>query len=441
MVTYEGYIIGIEDEYMALESLKSHLQGNEAAYIYLLESGYIKSNSRQDVSFSFVGVISLYDTVLCILPKYYEGHTLSSKQTIIDFTTIIKVLKRVHLSYEIPDQRHLEVYEHTRFNEILAADKFLKDYLEYGIYEKSEQAYTLNSEGEVNWEMSINQLSPVFSKRQPIYSDVYTRTTISEDYNVITELHKWIIRRYLNKYGEILGYNFSFAEDTVKDLSTLGSNEYLKTVVRKELNHTFTDREILLLKRVLSLLNSQNKNIDTQFNLFGTGYFHVVWEAVCGEVLQNKYMKFKSLIPEPVWNDMGGNKTSKDTLRPDIISTVEAEQSKFFIFDAKYYNLCYAYSDEFKVNGNPGIQDVSKQFLYSLAFKDVSYDRKYNCFLFPKLGNSFFEIAGFVSFDLFKETKVCNIFVSPNTLFKRYLSNNFISADELNSMSAFIDIA
>lgn len=439
MVIFEGYIIAIENEYMSRISLMQHLQNNEAAYIFLLENGYLKSNSSQQLSFCYVGIVSFSDIVLCILPKYYRLCDCSSKEVISDFTKVIKTLKRVQLSYEIPDQSLLLPNKHAKFNEITAADKFLKDYLDYGIYRKSESIYALNADGEVSWDTSINQLYPMFSKRQPIYYDVYSQINVTEDDNIITELHKWIIKRFLNKYGLILDYTFSFTESTVSDLSKLGTNEYLKTVVRNQLNVAYVDREILLLKGILSLLNAHDSSDKNQFTLYGTGYFHVVWEVVCGEVLRNKFAKFSTLIPEPHWHDMLGNSIAKDTLRPDIISTVEVDVKRFFIFDAKYYSLCYTLTDELEVSGNPGIQDVSKQYLYALSYKDVNYTKMYNCFLFPKLGTSFFEVVGFVSFNLFNEAKVYNVYISPDLLFKKYLSSDHVSVDELNRLSFTFD--
>jgi hypothetical protein len=57
----------------------------------------------------------------------------------------------------------------------------------------------------------------------------------------------------------------------------------------------------------------------------------------------------------------------------------------FIIFDAKYYNIQLEKGKSLR--GNPGIGDVTKQYLYQLAYKDfiakhgISVVK--NCFLMP----------------------------------------------------------
>ena len=55
------------------------------------------------------------------------------------------------------------------------------------------------------------------------------------------------------------------------------------------------------------------------------------------------------------------------------------------IFDAKYYNIQLEKGK--KLSGNPGIGDVTKQYLYQLAYKKFIKDHNIavvrNCFLMP----------------------------------------------------------
>ena len=59
----------------------------------------------------------------------------------------------------------------------------------------------------------------------------------------------------------------------------------------------------------------------------------------------------------------------------------------FAILDAKYYRICL---ERGRVSGQPGIADITKQYLYQLAFqdfiRDMGYDRVQNAFLFPGCG-------------------------------------------------------
>jgi len=435
MKNCENYIIAIEEKYVSRAALVGLLQDSHEAYVYLLEREYIKPGKGNEFAFSFVGVISFKDKVICVLPKYYQEVTYSCDRQISEFATVIKVLKKIGRINEIPDSNNLSSNEYVNLTEVVLADKFLRDYLDYGIYNKTSNTLVLNGGGETNWDNSINRLNPVFTKRRPIYSEVYTSSTITEQYNIVTELHKWVVKYCLQRFGRILDYKFSYLEDCVSDVLDLGSIEYIKTSIRRELNVTYTDREILLLKRLLAFLDKVRDDNTESFNLYGTGYFHVIWEKVCGSFLNNRIDDFPNQMPSPKWNDRTGKSVSKSTLKPDVISTMEGEASKLFIFDAKYYNLHYSSEGDLKVSDNPGVEDVSKQFLYAEAFKNVSYAKKYNCFLFPKIGPDFFYVVGSVTFAIFNETVIHNIFLSPDMLFQAYLHNSPVSTSLLKGIA------
>ena len=79
-------------------------------------------------------------------------------------------------------------------------------------------------------------------------------------------------------------------------------------------------------------------------------------------------------------------KEAEKSLTPDLI-TIHRDGAKcdFIIFDAKYYNI------QLEVNlplgGQPGIGDVTKQYLYQLAYRKFveanKIDKVRNCFLMP----------------------------------------------------------
>ena len=136
-------------------------------------------------------------------------------------------------------------------------------------------------------------------------------------------------------------------------------------------------------------------NIDS-FSIYGTNSFNLVWEKVCaqnfGNVLNVKlselplgvcddYKESKDstlieIIDRPVWHKTSDNISDgkSDTLRPDLISIYECGDSGeycFGIYDAKYYNINFhKHASEYKVIGQPGVADVTKQYLYQLAYDD-----------------------------------------------------------------------
>lgn len=75
-----------------------------------------------------------------------------------------------------------------------------------------------------------------------------------------------------------------------------------------------------------------------------------------------------------------------DTLIPDIISIPKFDGVDYFIiFDAKYYNIQLEKGKSLR--GNPGVGDVTKQYLYQLAYREFIKAHNIavvkNCFLMP----------------------------------------------------------
>lgn len=425
MVVLDGYIFFIENSLLSKDDILSAIS-SEKGYQYLLEFDYLKQNHK-GFSFHFVGIISVNDKVICVLPKYYSNVDLNPNDIFPQFAKIIKVLKKAGATEpSIPDYNNISTNDYDDLSEIVLADKLIKDYIEYGLIIKSKNLSGFNTEGEVNWSDTIGTIQPIFSKKRPIYIDTYNLSVITEDYNVITELHKWIVKTSLTKFGRILDYNFTFHEECTNKLSDLGTLEYLNGILRKELNDRYIDRDILLIKRMLSFISNEGRPSNDQFTLYGTGYFHTIWEKCCGTFFNNKIDQFKQFIPAPKWLDNQGNAIDKESLLPDIV-TYTTDNSALLILDAKYYNLKYTLNP-FNVFNNPGVSDVSKQFLYYKIFEKIPYVNKLNCFIYPSLQEDAFNVLGFVTFSLFKDLKIFNIYLSSILVYESYLNNS--STDE-----------
>ena len=81
----------------------------------------------------------------------------------------------------------------------------------------------------------------------------------------------------------------------------------------------------------------------------------------------------ESLIKKPQWQAVGGGEPhdADKTLRPDYIRIVRNNNhTHFVILDAKYYDIEL---DDKHVSGQPGVEDVSKQYLYQLAYTDFMH--------------------------------------------------------------------
>ena len=117
--------------------------------------------------------------------------------------------------------------------------------------------------------------------------------------------------------------------------------------------------------------------------------------------------KLISLIDNPEWCITGNqgigyvdeeeyeDGIKKNTLKPDLIVFYN---ENFIVFDAKYY--VYDYNKEKNIiRKQPGIESITKQYLYELAYKDfiekTGFKSSKNGFLFPSPENKI-ENAGSV---------------------------------------------
>lgn len=139
----------------------------------------------------------------------------------------------------------------------------------------------------------------------------------------------------------------------------------------------------------------------------------LVWEKVCavnfGSVLNKKLhelpldlsedyesrknKKLIDIIDKPQWYKQNPHVSDGkvDTLKPDLICIYPCDDAEycFGIYDAKYYCIDFKeVNGNYKVTGQPGVGDVTKQYLYQLAYDDFITKQGYkyvqNMFFCPQ---------------------------------------------------------
>ncbi len=491
-----------ENNYQSETQLLSFIgiETKEESFLYLLENGYLKKNRDSKLAFDYVGLIVLKQKLLCVFPKYYNQTDLDTysnyENYFTDFIQILKVLKKKAQTINEQGQYNFIATE-KQANELVIAEEIIKDYISHGIYLKDRTEYSLNSEGETNWDATVSILQPFFSKRNVIYPDVYSSNTLIEEDYVITQIHKWAVKFCIKKYSRLLDYKIVFEEDSVNDYLEIGDKEFLNSILSKELNSVFVDRNIRLLKLLRSLIAENYNQKNRGIILYGTNTFHVIWEETCSvsfnnlrnnkikDVIENltdadmlnfkskagKDMDFMDIIPKPEWYELSSKKSKKvkNTLIPDIISVItnsctfndlfgtqNLEQKVFFVLDPKYYNLEMDYNnskDSIDVKNNPGVADITKQILYEHVYQDqlsTYFNKWYNILLFPKLldefnqsTSRFYKIIGNVKFELsiFNGHLVWLVGLNPRDIFDSYLNNCHDGESKLKELSNEIDNA
>lgn len=326
---------------------------------------------------------------------------------------VVKVLER----YSRSEKQIINVFngdgENSSFN-ILAVILFLlNDYYEHGIYTNSEEIIEVNGEGEILWGKTIDEGFSLIEENRPYYMELFTEKTVDDDMDYFKRLHECIITECSKQLHEAQLdslFDMDIIELSEETLLDFGDKEYILERIYKELNIQFNTRRQILLKTLYAYISQDRRMLEENngISMYGTTSYHAVWEKVCAEVFDNKLnttlgqlkmsvelaeqyetMKKKTLIEiieKPVWKGTNTSEIASDTLIPDLISIPIVDGvDNFIIFDAKYYNLQLEKGKALR--GNPGIGDVTKQYLYQLAYRDfikvhnIAVVR--NCFLMP----------------------------------------------------------
>lgn len=353
--------------------------------------------------FIFVGVITVAGRILKCYPKYL----LTAENPKNELKQVLKVLEKYNSKEQIIRMFN-NSSESQSFNLLAVLLFLMHDYYENGAYSNTEDIIESNGTGEILWDKTINETFTLLSHNRPYYTELQTKKCINNDFDFVRRLHECVLTQASAELKEAdLIDLFEITEVDLSDeeLINFGDKEYILHRIEKELNTQFNTRKQLVLKTIYAYIGNSGSLCDTNLlSMFGTNSFNLVWEKVCTDIMDNqletrlgllklpmplkkKYdskIKLIDLIEKPQWSVTG--KEAKDTLIPDLISifnTVNGYQ--FIIFDAKYYNALLEPGKAPKAQ--PGIESVTKQYLYQLAYKKFIEDHEFasvrNCFLMP----------------------------------------------------------
>lgn len=401
--------------------------------------------------FTYVGVITSGSRVIKVYPKYL----LSQKEPLTEMKQVVKVLER----YSNSEEQIINIFngdgDNRSFN-ILAVILFLlNDYYEYGVYTNSEDIIEINGEGEILWGKTIDESFAMIEDNRPYYMELYTGKTVEDDMDYFKRLHECVLTECSKQLhdaqlDELFGMDeLVLSEETLLDF---GDRDYILERLHKELNIQFNTRRQILLKTIYTYISQDRRMLEENdgISMFGTTAYHAVWEKVCADVFDNKLNnalgqlkmsvpladEFKSrssetlinIIEKPKWKgtDMEEVEAS-DTLIPDLISIPQINGADhFLIFDAKYYNIQLEKGKSLR--GNPGVGDVTKQYLYQLAYKDFIKAHNIsvvkNCFLMPTEKNEIIK-KGTARMPMLEALGLENIqirLIPASVLYDRYLA-------------------
>lgn len=432
-----------------LRKLTSHEQKIELEDLLDVESleEIEDSVNKNMYVFKYVGMVMVGDCCFFVYPKYILDIDNDKQNKFKKFKQILSVIRKYQAKEQFYNLDGLQ--EMREFNLLAFTLDLLQDYHENGIYSNDKTIVEENGFGEILWDKTINEQNIYFSDGVPVYLDLYTVNNVINEEDLFRRLHRCIISRCSEEIKEILEVleidQVSISSERIEDF---GSKEYLTYSIKQEISQQFITRKQEVLHRMISYINRDNtQNSQEKISFVGTSSFNLVWEDVCSYVMEDSLNKTLSelglkpygdkkssdllidLIPKPKWKHLKSGKEhdAKKTLTPDLISV---SNGKLSIYDAKYYKI---HLNESGVSRQPGVGDVTKQYLYELAYKELAEENNLlidkNAFIMPT-DSSEEESIGIASIDLFSKYgdgitfNDIEVILKPcEDMFEKYLNN------------------
>lgn len=366
--------------------------------------------------FNFVGMAMVGDLVVIAYPKYFRRGV----PTVGEMRRIMRVLKRDAGRASVATLTDEGGQTDDELSVMLA---LLELYAEYGVYSNFVEGRELNGSGTIDWNRTIGSHLPILAIGRPVYVEYETRKTLRDDSDFITRLHRAVLTECSRQlFGAHVGNLLSLDEVELSDegVDEFGDVEALKWRLERERGVQFVDWKIAVLDLLWRyLLNRENTAERDEIRALGTTSFYHLWEEACktafgdalstklgklgfplkGEWAERKRDTLLGIIESPKWERCRGNGYVEcnpvATLIPDTISfAVDGNGRRAFcIYDAKYY----VPSAGDKIKGQPGLESVTKQFLYQSAYKDFVLDHGFdyvvNAFLAPTASDKLRELA------------------------------------------------
>lgn len=404
--------------------------------------------------FTFVGVIVVAGRVLKCYPKYL----LHANEPTHELQQVMKVLEKYNSKEQIVRMFN-DSSESSSFNLLAVLLFLLQDYFENNVYSNTEEIIECNGSGEILWDKTINETFTMLSDNRPYYVELQTRKRVTNDFDYFKRLHECVLTMASTelKDAKLLDlFEMDEVNLTDEELDDFGDKEYILYKIEKELNIQFNTRKQLVLKTMYAYLYRRGSLFDIDcLSLFGTNSFNLVWEKICADIMDNQLdvplgaiklpvslkdgydrkKKLIELIEKPLWT--ATRKTAKDTLIPDLISICKIDrQYQFIIFDAKYYNALL--ENGTVPTGQPGIESVTKQYLYQLAYQKFIDEHEFsavkNCFLLPTENNEI-EDKGEVRLNMLANLGLQDIkvrFIPAAMAYDLYLSGRKMDIEMMN---------
>lgn len=373
---------------------------------------------RGSYQFVFVGLVLVDDLCIIVYPKYlpFVDASKPGNETQHAMQQIFRVLRKHGGSYS---DIAAMTEKGMRANDRLALMLMLLEmYDEYGVYSNYVRTIADNGPGDISWERTIASNLPYLRDNRPIYFDYKTNETDADAADFVMRLHRAVLTEcsaFMQESGlaSLLALDEVWLTDAA--VEDFGDADFVTYRLERERAVQFVTWKQDVIDLLMRYVGEDDSTVrqDTPLCL-GTSSFYHVWEEACKVAFDdalhvrladlglqlvapfdaNAGLELIELIPRPEWTvpiDDGEEGCGEvATLIPDTILLHDdgAGNATFAILDAKYYTPELGGN----VTGVPGVESVTKQFLYQAAYRGFvkahGFTRVVNAFLAPSAGGS-----------------------------------------------------
>lgn len=399
-----------------------------------------RSNRRKKIN--FVGLIETPGRVLFSLPKFHYGKNETTAKLIIK---LMRRISKENKNSKCPADAQLfdQKKNEGHLSRINIASFILEDFYTNGLLSIRRSYLKYSDTRTPDWGRTIQNRYALHSESGPIYEKWISKHTERTEHKVITEIHRAIVTKCSNLYGELAGYpsNPILGSSTRSTVITTAL-----PILRSVMRRTFFMRETQILKALINWIEEEHYS---GVKFFGTQYFHTIWEKICSSLFSDvkKSDNWKDVMPLPEWRIWKTSKVYCSEGKFIIDALTELPDKKgILLLDAKYYRV--KPSQDGRVSG-PGVGDISKQLHYEdLVFTSNTFTTLFgedrskiiNCFVFP-VGSNALDLFPFGEIKIPRITKnriVC-VNLSGVRAIQRYLNNQLFTHSELRDFNILID--
>jgi len=364
-------------------ALLSSLPSNLAEEIR--RRGLILGNKVKEAKkVSFVGMLKLNECTYVFLPRSVKND-IHEKQLSLASNTLQAVTK-----YGRENKKNIDIMDggdgRQGLDQLSIIFELLDDFRQNGIYTTRRDIRKLNL-GKTDWKKTVNRVTPFPTKSgQPVYLDTHGIKRQYFNNCEIAMIHANVIHHLDIHFSWIVTGTLQAIAPELKDYSLpKGNITHQISRLTNELNQTYSDRDIRLLKLLIRYLKTDSGTDRSDF-ILGVQKFHFCWEHMLGKVLDHT-VNLNRKLPAPVYIDKDGEVLTADKkgMRTDIIMH-DKVTNKYTIADAKYYAAT-------EITNAPGWGDIVKQLFYEKALKTLDIDASIkNTFIFPGTAGNFKEV-------------------------------------------------